>query len=58
MHEQSGDVATEMEWRDDYENMDVESWHGCEAKDAPENWLENSALIEVEKNNDGDWVEV
>jgi len=59
MHKESGEVASESDWRADYESMDIESWHGCESKDAnPNNWLEEGHLIEVEKNESGEWEEV
>lgn len=61
MHKESGDVATEQEWRDDYENMDVESWFGKSVdgitNEDTENWAEGGHLIEVVKDADGEWVE-
>ena len=58
MHKESGNVENERTWKYEYDNMDVESWHGCEAKDAnPENWIEDGHLIEVKKIN-GEWTEV
>ena len=60
MHKESGDVATEQEWRDDYESMDVESWFGKsvdEITDADkEEWIVGGHLIAVELGADGDWV--
>ena len=58
MQAQSGDVATEEDWKDDFENMDLESWYGCEAKDANlDRWIEGGNLIEVERV-EGEWIEV
>lgn len=61
MHKVSGDVATEQEWRDDYESMDVESWFGKSADEITdadkENWLHAGDLIEVVKDANGEWVE-
>ena len=62
MHKESGDVATEQEWRDDYNNMDAESWFGKSIDDITEQdkaaWQKGGHLIEVEKDTDGEWVEV
>ena len=59
MQKQSGDVATEQEWRDDFECMDIESWSGMEAHEAdPDNWIEEGGLIEVKKDENGEWIEV
>ena len=59
MHEISGDVASRDVWKADFENMDIESWFGlpadeCEGLD----WIECGKLIEVEQDEDGEWVEV
>ena len=61
MHLQSGDVEAAEEWRADYESMDLESWFGKHISEiTPEdkaNWEACGHLIEVVKNEDGDWVE-
>lgn len=50
MHDHSGDVASRVQWHDDYDNMDVESWFGlgfdvCEEM----HWLDDQpCLTEVE----------
>lgn len=67
MHTTSGDVATEQEWRDDFDGMDIESWFGLPADECEGlHWIEDNIdsqtgqkiLIEVEKDTDGEWVEV
>ena len=59
MHTISGDVDTLFEWRDDFLSMDKESWGYPEYYDGDfEDWLEVGYLVEVEKNVNGDWVEV
>ena len=59
MQQQSSDIATEEEWRDDFENMDIESWSGMEAEDAnPKNWIEEGHLIEVLQDENREWEEV
>ena len=52
MQAQSGDVATEREWHDDYNSMDVEGWFGKESDDITEedkaNWQAGDNLVEVD----------
>jgi len=61
MHTQCGDVATREEWRENFENMDEESWFGKESTDITSadrrEWLAGGKLIEVELVN-GEYVEV
>ncbi len=62
MHKESGDVATELEWRADYDAMDIETWFGVVRLDISDEmercWLLAGGLIEVEKGDNGEWVEV
>tara|TARA_R110000803_G_scaffold163354_4_gene227002 strand:+ start:1306 stop:1509 length:204 start_codon:yes stop_codon:yes gene_type:complete len=60
MHQVTGDVATEAEWRGDYESMDLESWFGKDIDNITagdiENWLDcDGKLIEVTQNDLGEW---
>jgi hypothetical protein len=66
MNTQSGDVASERDWRDDFEHMGIESWFSIAAGDISDDrhWLDNTCrdsgekiLVEVKKDNDGEWVE-
>ena len=59
MHTVSGDVATAEEWKNDFDNMDVESWFGDEYEECKDkHWLNDQKyLVEVEKVN-GEWEEV
>ena len=58
MHRESGDVATKREWREEFENMDIESWFGL-----PENecygvdWIAGGHLIRVVMVDGEGWVE-
>lgn len=58
--QQSGDVATESEWRDDYKNMDIESWFGKSVDEITSNdeanWLAGGNLVEVVKSEADGWV--
>jgi hypothetical protein len=54
IHPISGDIATLTSWRDDYESMDIELWHGKPAEECdPKDWLEDSKLIVRELTVDG-----
>lgn len=53
MHTNSGYVASEHDWREDFENMDWESWGGKTFESA----IENGYLVEVVQDETGDWVE-
>lgn len=44
----TGSVATEQDWYDDYCSMSHEEWGGYSFKSAD--------LVEVELDEDGDWV--
>lgn len=60
MHEWSGDVASREMWRDDFENMDIESWFGKEASECKDlHWLDDQPyLVEVEWSaEEKEWVE-
>lgn len=52
MQQQSGDVASESDWRDDYNSMDIESWFGKHVDDITEedeeNWLAGGSLVEID----------
>ncbi len=43
----SGVVASESDWRADFENMDLESWLGNDFDDSE--WIAAGYLVEVEK---------
>ena len=59
MHEISGDVASMGDWKADFENMDIESWFGLPAEECEGlDWIKGGKLIEVEQDEDGEWVEV
>lgn len=60
MHVISGDVASESNWKNDFECMDVESWFGMSIDDCEGlHWLEDqNFLVEVDKDESGEWVEV
>ena len=59
MHTQSGDVASEQDWKDDFDNMDLESWFGVDSEECKDlHWLyDQKHLVEVEKI-EGEWAEV
>ena len=58
MHGWSGDVATEQEWRNDFESTDIENWFGLPAEECKDlHWLDDVDLHEVQQV-DGEWVEV
>jgi hypothetical protein len=58
MHNESGDIATMEEWRDDFENMDVESWYGLPAEECEGlHWIEGGHLTEVQHIG-GEWYEL
>jgi|DEB0MinimDraft_6_1074348.scaffolds.fasta_scaffold125736_2 hypothetical protein len=58
MHTISGDVATEQEWKDDFNSTDLETWFGRPIEECVTlDWLgDQEYLVEV-KQVDGDWVE-
>jgi|SRR5690554_1327704 len=61
MHLESGDVATAEMWKDDFQNMDAESWFGLPVEDCKDfHWLnDNIHLIEVKFDSDEqEWVEI
>lgn len=46
------------EWRDDFENMDVESWYGLPAEECEGlHWIEGGHLTEVQHIG-GEWYEL
>ena len=58
-HEVSGDVASAKDWKDDFDNMDAESWFGlpldeCEGLD----WIAGGKLVQVELDEAGEWAAV
>lgn len=56
MHTISGYVTSEAHWRAVFESIDRRSWSDKEFDDA--DWLKVGHLVEVEKDVDGEWVEV
>ena len=52
VHTVSGDVASRITWKDDFEIMGIESWFGKSAEECEGlNWLEDQpCLVEVEWN--------
>lgn len=58
-HKISGDVASESDWKDDFDGMDVESWFGFSAEECEGlHWLNDSTfLVEVKRDENYDWVE-
>ena len=49
MNPATGSVAPESEWREDFERLSAEEWGGAT--------FESAGLVEVVKNEDGEWVE-
>lgn len=58
-HKISGDVASESDWKDDFDGMDVESWFGFSDEECEGlHWLNDSTfLVEVKRDENYDWVE-
>ena len=49
MNPATGSVATEEEWREDFERLSAEEWGGTT--------FESAGLVDVVKNEAGEWVE-
>ena len=58
MHQESGEVTTLAEWKENFDHMDPESWFGFPADECEvRNWIKGGHLIEV-KMVDCEWVKV
>jgi len=59
MHTVSGDVASRVDWKNDFDYMGVESWFGVPAEECEGlDWLKDQKyLVEVVKDETGEWVE-